>query len=88
MLVSGVEDRKEVTEQEEEGDDEAEEMVISEAVAGPPTVAVLPTVRHQTGRTSLYVLRKGKRPNKKEVFTLKRGRNHILHITLLRLKYS
>ena len=83
MLNSGVEGREEVTELEEEGDDEAEVMVISEAMAGPPTVAVVPTVRHQTGRTSLYVLRKGKRPNEKEVFTLKRGRNYILHITLL-----
>ena len=54
-MVRGVDGREEVTELEEEGEDEAEVTVISEAVAGPPTVAVVPTVRHQTGRTiSMY----------------------------------
>ena len=57
MLRSVVEGREEVTEHEEERDDEAEEViVISEAVTGPPTVAILPTIRQQTGGTiSVFV---------------------------------
>ena len=52
MLNSVVEGREEVTEDEEEREDDAEEVIVtSEAVTGPPTVAILPTMRQQTGAT-------------------------------------
>ena len=52
MMRSVVEGRKEGTEHEEEREDDAEGVIVmSEAVTGPPTVAILPTVRQQTGGT-------------------------------------